>query len=535
MKKKLKKNSQVFQLYTDVHQESTGFRSKFVVLALVVLIAAAAAAVGFIIRTQIVAKQYNSYIEAGNEYYSNGDYMSAVVEYKKALDTDERKTSSYVNLSLAYVALNDYDSALSILNQGLSLLDSELLEERKVYVTNLMTEGEEDTQLTEKDIEALSVNIQIENAAFDMVSDYTYTDYYRDYGKVEAEITKDTVSYRYDNVGIIASYYNQNGEKVLSSGDKEPVAGAKPCAVQFIRISGLLDSGEETYAVSKDTLISLFGMDTEFYQDESDQKFYMTAEYKNCKVTIETDEHGNIVSETAWNSLEPLNRTAFAEDSKGKVSGYVKDATTGLGIYTVMKVRTRNSYTGKIIDVLTSSPDGSFGYEGDGGKYTIEVSADGYTTEYYDMEIVNGQVKTGENIVLSPVMNQGEIRIILIWGAYPTDLDSYTEGRSSDGNSFSIHFRNKNAEDVGMLDVDDTTGYGPETTTIMDTGADFVFRVEDYNRTGEITKSNAVVKVYIGENTQPQTFTVPVFGNGNVWEVFRYQNGTITAVNTVSE
>lgn len=536
MKRKTKENNQGYQMYSGIQPENSKFRSKYVFLALVVLIVAAAAAVGFIVRTQMVTKQYNSYIAAGNEYYSNGDYANAIVEYQKALDTDEKKTSSYVNMSLAYVALNDYDSALSILNQGLSLLDSEGLEEKKAYVEDLIVKREEAaSQLTEADIKALSANIKVENAVFDMVSDYTYTDYYRDYGKVDADISGNTVSYQYENLGIIASYYNLSGENVLTASGKEPVAKAKPCTVQFVKVSSLLCSGEETYAVSKEKLISIFGKDAQFYQDESDQKYYVTAEYKNCRVTIETDQNGNITSETAWNQLEPINRSAIIDDTKGKISGYVKDATTGLGMYASMKVRARNSQTGKIIDTLNSSSDGSFTYEGVEGKYTVEVSADGYITEYYDIEVVNGQVKTGENIVLSPVMDQGEIRIVLTWGAYPADLDSHTDGKSSDGSSFSIDFRNRSEMNIGLLDVDDTSGYGPETTTISDTGSEFDFYVEDYLRTGTITQSDAVVKVYLGGSAQPQTFTVPASGSGNVWNVFKYKDGRITAVNTISE
>ena len=252
-------------------------------------------------------------------------------------------------------------------------------------------------------------------------------------------------------------------------------------------------------------------------------------------VSTDYDENGNIISETAWNKLEPLNRTRFEaeEGVEGEVQGYVQDALTGKGMKADLKVRERGKKAGTIIDQLTSARDGSYTFGGKQGKYTVEVSAKGYITEYMDIEVIKGQVKTGNNVVLSPEVGEGEIRIVLTWGSSPTDLDSYAIGKSSSGSNFNINFTNKNVNNVGNLDVDDTSSYGPETITITDIGASFTYSVVDFREQGTMGGSGATVKVYLPGETSAKVFNVPA-GQGILWNVFKFENGQITQINELT-
>jgi len=115
---------------------------------------------------------------------------------------------------------------------------------------------------------------------------------------------------------------------------------------------------------------------------------------------------------------------------------------------------------------------------------------------------------------LSPVLPSDGWRIVLTWKHRPKDLDShilfgsrrschvsYARKRVSCGNGISV-----------TLDVDDTNGDGPETTTIMDVRrcvylyekygrADcrLVFQIENYSRRPKIEDSGAVVKIFNGD------------------------------------
>ena len=95
-----------------------------------------------------------------------------------------------------------------------------------------------------------------------------------------------------------------------------------------------------------------------------------------------------------------------------------------------------------------------------------------------------------------------------------------------------------NSYKVVNLDVDDTTSYGPETTTItQQLPGKFTFYVQDFtnrmlNTSTALANSGAIVTVYIG-NQQPTVFHVPN-QSGTLWEVFSLENGVILPSNTMS-
>ena len=70
------------------------------------------------------------------------------------------------------------------------------------------------------------------------------------------------------------------------------------------------------------------------------------------------------------------------------------------------------------------------------------------------------------------MLSDDEYRIILTWGATPSDLDSHLVGPNMQGTgNFQVYFGNKQYkyEDIvyAELDVDDTTSSVPDTITII--------------------------------------------------------------------
>lgn len=517
--------------------EQKGIRFWFILGALGVLLVILIISAVFLINSEVKQKNYKVAFLAGNKFYKEGNYQNAIQEYKKALQYDKDQEGAYLNLASAYIALGDYSSANSILELGVSLMESSRLKEKKKYVEQMVwsTTGEEDGKiiqenLTIDEIVGLSEQVTLENSMFDMVANYTYSDYYRDFGQpVHKSADGGKVGLNYDKPRFTTIYYDIDGEEVVEG--EMPYATVKPCEVSFADLTSIFNSGNKKFAVSKEKLQQLFGDQTKFLQ--KDGSYMMVAEYKDCRVTIETDSNGNIVSSKSRNQLEPLRREVdeVEEVGKGRINGYIQNAMTGAGMAATMNFRERGQQSGTILATIQSSAmDGSYTYEGDAGTYTVEVMAEGYITEYMDVEIVESQVRTAEAMVLSPTITASEMRIVLTWGVTPYDLDSHTDGISSGGSTFDIDFRNKEAAGVGNLDVDDTNGYGPETTTMMDMNAVFDFYVVDFGTTGMMASSGAVVKVYL--NDQIYSFEVPS-GQGNRWDVFHYENGKITTINSL--
>ena len=512
-------------------------RSRFLVGVIVVIIASLFVSAAVLVALGLKQNRYQSTMESAKHYFTMGDYQNAIVEYENAIAIDSKKVSAYLNLASVYINLGDYTSAISVIDRGLALISSEQLTGKKVEIQTLVSNASkaEVQAMTLEEIQEYSSETGLENNVFDMVAAYTYTEYYRDYGNVSAAREGSKTIVNYVNAGFKTVYYDLENKKMIDDSTNMPYAYVKPSEVSFDNLHRIFSSDGEKFVVSYSKLQELFGDTLKFHQEQQTGMYYISAEYKNCKIYVETDQTGNIVSENAWNKLEPLSHDGFEADEEvdGKVKGYVQDAMTGKGMKADMKVRERGKKNGTIIDELTSAKDGSYTFEGKQGKYTIEVSAKGYITEYLDVEIIRNQTKVGKNIVLSPEVAEGEIRIVLTWGSNPTDLDSYAYGKSSSGTNFNINYTNTIVRDVGNLDVDDTSSYGPETITITDTGASFEYSVVDFRAEGTMGSSGATVKVYLPGESTAKIFNIPS-GTGLVWKVFKYENGNITKINQLT-
>ncbi len=141
----------------------------------------------------------------------------------------------------------------------------------------------------------------------------------------------------------------------------------------------------------------------------------------------------------------------------------------------------------------------------------------------------------GMTYAISPVMkNLDGLRIVLNWGATPQDLDSHIAYPNN-----YIYFKNMKGTDA-LLDVDDTTSYGPETITIerKHDGERYVYAVYNYSEkyspnSTSLSASQAKVFVYIGQ-TLIRTYYVPQNKVGNLWVVFAVtETGEFQDFNTI--
>ena len=127
----------------------------------------------------------------------------------------------------------------------------------------------------------------------------------------------------------------------------------------------------------------------------------------------------------------------------------------------------------------------------------------------------------GTTYAISPVMTSLDgMRVVLNWGANPSDLDSHLVYPRN-----HVSFVSQKGE-LANLDVDDTTSYGPETITIekKKEGERYVYAVHNYSdrenlNSNSLSNSAAKVFVYVGQ-TLIRTYYVPSNKIGNMWAVF---------------
>lgn len=241
------------------------------------------------------------------------------------------------------------------------------------------------------------------------------------------------------------------------------------------------------------------------------------------------------------------------DNDTGRISGTITNAVTGYYVPNVELIVRRgwaNTYGDEIVATTQTNASGHYDMELPIGNYTILMNKDKYTANYMNVAITkNGNMES--NGVITPNDESdipvGDLRVVLTWGEYPSDLDSHMYGPTSDGSGdqFHVYYSDKkykyNGEIQCFLDVDDTSSYGPETVTVysMNQSGVYHYYVHDYSNRNwysstEMANSEAKVQVYIGQQ-MIMSFNVPTDQEGIIWHVFDYDSefGIITPVNTM--
>ena len=269
------------------------------------------------------------------------------------------------------------------------------------------------------------------------------------------------------------------------------------------------------------------------YRIEFSKADYITVNYYNVSVVSNTTTY-----------LETVFMVGTA--GTGNVGGRIVNALDGNGVdgLTINLRAGANVTTGPIVAATTTQEGGYYAFAGlNAGVYTAEASGEGYNTTYFTIICIGGTTTLNQNATITPILSSGETRIVLTWGLTPPDLDSHLTGPMVEGGRFHVYFSNQEYYFNDMLyvglDLDDTTSYGPETTTIyQQISGVYRFSVHDYTNSWRsnstaLSNSGAQVRVYRG-STLVATFNVPANQGGTLWTVFELNGDVITPVNAMS-
>ncbi|MDG6777114.1 carboxypeptidase-like regulatory domain-containing protein [Thiomicrorhabdus sp. zzn3] len=349
-------------------------------------------------------------------------------------------------------------------------------------------------------------------------------------------------------------------------------------------VSGLVTIGATGTGVSTATIQATDISTGEVYSAASDETGTFSLQiprFAVYDVTITADgyqtvSYENLSTFSASSNVSVALIPVIGSDETVAVTfnANVIDATTGDSAIEQASVSVRaglNNQYGEVLATSTSDTSGNVSFsEMAPGVYTFEVSKDGYFTSYKNIAVTS-TIAT-QTLFLRPELNTGnldtaaDMSIILTWDQNPSDLDSHLTGPKvnalDDNDRFHIAYyeqcwadSEENADAnctseydevtyqvsypnaTAYLDRDDTTSYGPETTTIYQMiPGEYNFYVHHYSGTGSISTTSAAQVFVVDKFGQSHTFNAPITGgNGDddIWHVFTTDNaGNIIPVNT---
>lgn len=214
----------------------------------------------------------------------------------------------------------------------------------------------------------------------------------------------------------------------------------------------------------------------------------------------------------------------------GTVTGTVRGATDGQPIAAAAVALDDGS-------TATTGPDGTFTVgDLEPGVYQVSAQAEGFQASApLDVAVAAAQV-TPVDVLLSPQLQPGALRIVLTWDDNPSDLDSHLWLPAAQ--PYHIFYSNVGslaACPFAELDIDDTNGFGPETVTIgQAVPGSYRYAVRNFSGGETLSQSSAIVQVFDAAGLTA-SFEVPQNGTAaeTWWHVFDIDvaSGQLTPAN----
>lgn len=467
------------------------------------------------------ANVYARQISAAEKYLESGDYSNAILAYQDAIEQDPDSVDAYAGLANVYITRSENDSAIDLLRRGVARTNSPRLR----YMLNMLL-PQDTSQPTEM---KTTETAYLDTATMEVMGSYSYADYLSRYGLANKQGNRDgSVTCTFNGLDAQVTFSNTASQPNVVSAT---VVNSNAIPTSIVFTNALQIFGVNDY-ITYQTLETLH-LTNLHIQDHPQWTKAVVFEEKNVRVMIQSDDSGNI-SAGAQNEFAPLKANEEKDESAENLAtatGYIKDAQTNSSVSGAhLIVREGSNQSGEAVEEVDVGAFGEYEFHVEPGEYTVEVNANGYITVFVPVYIGTYEGTHNQDIILSKTVGTGEARIVLTWSSSPRDLDSYLVGTLDDGTNVFTSFYNQRSGSNAELDIDNTSGYGPETTTIYNLNGVFRFLVLDYTGSGAMNGSGATVTVYLPD--QPvQTIQINTGITGNVWSVVEIDHGQVKIAN----
>lgn len=515
------------------------------------------------------------YIDIANQYVEQMDYSNAVKTYWAAIDAAPKRVDYYVQLGELYEEMEKEEAACTVYQMGYERTQSQTLYLKWTTLRDRL--GNKEQAINKGNAQVPTKQLLLNADLGDRFAFFTYREYAVKYGNPTVDIQGGKYTARYNGLDADFVYYNTARDQyVVDPVNRKPRDNKRPNEIILHNLALLLTGME-----GRLNMTDLANFDVSNLIKTTDKNYgkkVLLFEFRSATVEIECDDSGSFGTD-AWCLILPSTKTIVQETtteeesttdphennttaqaapetsttapettapetttqppvSTFNVIGYVHNAVDAQGVPNVRLSLIDTAGSAGTIGSTVTDSTGAFRFSDvPVGEYKIKMSRDGFVTDEYSFSVNEGMGDVSLDLVMSPELQAGEIRFVLTWNQQPHDLDSHLRGTSGSGSSVHVYWSSKRASASGNtiaeLDVDDTSSYGPETTTLYDMSGVFDFTVEDFNSTGTMGVNGATVKIYINGQS-PIVVEVPT-NVRNRWHVAHIDHGVVTTVNQAAD
>ncbi|WP_407383928.1 carboxypeptidase regulatory-like domain-containing protein [Ruminococcus sp.] len=477
---------------------------------------------------------YLEHVRTAERMLQNGDADQAILYYKSAITEDDSHEEPYLALAtIYYEQKNDIKMALDILFEGYGKVGSvELYNAIQKYLALSDAAGKpQETGPADTDLKKGVITSSYINT----FSSYTYQSYKDHYTVVSEHNYSDSYTVSYTQFKAEFEYRNSDEHPhIVDPQTGKPYPNSRPTAIRVNGVDTLISGVSE--GVTVDDLRAAGAHD--LYVNNPGNGFstkYISFVYGNCKCYVECDDNGVIKNVQAMNYIVP---PMSLDVTKATLAGTVVNADNNKLIKDVtLNIRKGKGKKTGFAEKTVEAADGEFSIELDPGDYTVEAIANGFITDYYDCSLPEAGDTVNQQFVMSPKLQENQMRFVVEWTNTQYDLYIHIKGRSSTDENIQYWEYGSSSgnvsQNIGGFETGSKSGYRYTSATITDSLGNYEFHVhggKDQYSKDVLYKANVVVKIYKDNDSSPTVVDLPANIPLKYWQVCRVHDGEITMI-----
>ena len=509
--------------------------NKKILMIFIPIIAVIVAAIGILSYIALSSPSADLYLEQvrdAQRFLQEGDVDMAIVYYRNAIEQDNTRTDAYLGLAeLYYLSKNDLDAAIQVLRDGYNVNHSEELMDAIKYYTGLRDGGE---SFAESNTVVPAEKGTVSAAYMDAFSTYTYMDYIRRCTMTSEHNYTSAYTIAYSQFDAEFEYKNTDATPDLrEKSNGKPQSGARPTLIRVNHVGSLIAGVEN--GVTAEDLKAQGAKNIDLKKPKGEfETPYLTFTYADCTISVACDEDGVIHEDSAPVIVEPPVGTTKKSD-KTVVSGQVLDAVSNGRINGAeLMFRSGSDNKSGSAAAKATSKNGNYRVELAPGSYTVEVGAEGYITEFFDLDVPEDEEEMSRSFVLSPKLEENQMRFVVEWSNMQSDLYIHIKGTNSKNERVEFwEYGSKSANSGESIDgLENGTSGGKRFTaaTITDSQGSYEFHVHggknQYDK-DQLLSADVVVKVYKDNTSSPIVLNIPDSFPLKYWVVCSVHDGEI--------